>query len=307
MDKNKIRRKALLEKRLLMLSETLPEFSTSLQLLRNSEPVLLPFGIQFHFSQPTQEKTPNHFLHEKYVFHVCLQGSRKLSVAGKMYVLKKNEALLIPPYVVHTSTFPADMDSSGRILSCSFSLPEGKSSLILACHEVFSLTVFELKRLEECVSLFKKWYAGGLPVAYVSYDFGKLLTHFQERFRREFPAALNYESRNFDLLKAICIFIENNLQSRLTVNSISLKFKISPSLLKLIFCKEMNMPVGRYVTISRMRKVTAALRSSDMTISEIAFAYGFGSESALIRAYKRETHGLTPMAYRRRCRTSSFS
>lgn len=278
-----------------------------MQLLRNAEPALHPFGIQFHFSPAVSEKVPNHFLHEKYVFHVCLRGSRKLSVAGKTYVLKKNEALLIPPYVVHTSTFPTDMDSSGQILSCSFSLPEGKSSLILACHEVFSLTAFELKRLEECVSLFKKWFAGGFPVAYVSYEFGKMLTHFQERFRREIPATLKYESRNFDLLKDICIFIENNLQTRFSVSFLASKFKISPSLLKLIFRKEMNMPVGRYIIISRMRKVAAALRASDMTISEIAFAYGYGSESALIRAYKRETNGFTPMAHRRQSWTKPSS
>ena len=51
-----------------------------------------------------------------------------------------------------------------------------------------------------------------------------------------------------------------------------------------------------------MHKIEPMLRSTDMSVSEIAAEMGYQTESSLIRAFKRES-GMTPQQFRRHKRS----
>jgi AraC family transcriptional regulator len=65
-----------------------------------------------------------------------------------------------------------------------------------------------------------------------------------------------------------------------------------------MFTQTMGMPPHRYLGRLRLERAKALLSSREMSISELALACCFSSQSNFTRAFRRTT-GTTPMAYRR--------
>ena len=67
------------------------------------------------------------------------------------------------------------------------------------------------------------------------------------------------------------------------------------------FCRTFRRYTGQtpfaYITGFRLRKAQYALRTTDMSVTEIALYAGFGDVSHFIRVF-RETYGHTPKVYR---------
>lgn len=66
------------------------------------------------------------------------------------------------------------------------------------------------------------------------------------------------------------------------------------------------MSAGAWVTRRRVARARALLETSDMTVTDIAFATGFGSLSAFRRQFMSET-STTPRQYRQTFRTGRRS
>ena len=96
--------------------------------------------------------------------------------------------------------------------------------------------------------------------------------------------------------------IKTHLRKGLTIREIARELGVSPSLLRLTFRKEMKVSLGRYIQTRIMHKIEPMLRSTDMSVSEIAAEMGYQTESSLIRAFKRES-GMTPQQFRRHKRS----
>ena len=67
------------------------------------------------------------------------------------------------------------------------------------------------------------------------------------------------------------------------------------------FHRVYGMTPGRYLSHCRLEEVRRLLADSDLPLAQIAQATGFGDQSALGRAFKRE-EGMTLLAYRRQFR-----
>ncbi|HEX6097623.1 MAG TPA: helix-turn-helix transcriptional regulator [Thermoanaerobaculia bacterium] len=81
------------------------------------------------------------------------------------------------------------------------------------------------------------------------------------------------------------------------VNELARDVDLSPRSLGRIFLAEAGVGVATYFKTARIRYAQDLLASTDLSLSAIADAAGFGTRATFFRAFKRAT-GVTPAAYR---------
>jgi AraC family transcriptional regulator len=104
----------------------------------------------------------------------------------------------------------------------------------------------------------------------------------------------------FDRRRRIMDFIDAHLDRTLTVVEMASHLGLSPSHFSRAFHNSMKMPPHRYLMARRLGKVQALLKTSNMSLAEIALLAGFSDQSHLSR-YFRECFGVTPRSFRRQC------
>ena len=99
-------------------------------------------------------------------------------------------------------------------------------------------------------------------------------------------------------LKQIVTYIEDNLESELSLAEIAAVASVSVSHLKTLFRQSTGTPVHQYVLRRRVERAKALLQDRSLSIAQIAFATGFAHQSHLAR-HMRRICGTTPAAARK--------
>ncbi|MBE6633935.1 MAG: helix-turn-helix domain-containing protein [Ruminococcaceae bacterium] len=195
-------------------------------------------------------------------------------------LLKKNDACA--PYAERLS------DGSARVASLLNRADPRFSSLceeMLAVHRAKSEGYpFELKGL---VHLF----------------FGRIFSgnHF---FRQAAEAQSSKSS--FGRMKSAIIYIREHYDSPLRLETLAALVDLSPN----HFCRSFREITGQtpftYLQQYRLQKAQYALKTTEMTVTEIAMHCGFHDASYFIRSF-RETYGMTPKQFRRSTDTDQES
>jgi len=102
------------------------------------------------------------------------------------------------------------------------------------------------------------------------------------------------------LIRQVADYISQQPQARHNVQSVAKYLKLSRRTLELHFMEHLHMTPGSYLQSLRITRAKSLLLQRDVyqTISEIAFAAGFGSVPAFRAAFLSHT-GKTPSQYRR--------
>ena len=95
--------------------------------------------------------------------------------------------------------------------------------------------------------------------------------------------------------------VEGNLAKHWTVDDMAGQVGVSASRLHAIFQETLNKSPREWLTDLRLEHVCRLLSSTDLSIAELAYRFGYADQSALTRAM-RKTTGMTPAAYRRQAR-----
>jgi AraC family transcriptional regulator len=103
-------------------------------------------------------------------------------------------------------------------------------------------------------------------------------------------------------LKQVISYIEDNLESDLSLAEIAVVAGISVSHLKTLFRQSTGTPVHQYVLRRRVERAKLLLQDRTLSIAQVAFAAGFAHQSHLAR-HMRRILGMTPAAARRDLRT----
>jgi len=93
-------------------------------------------------------------------------------------------------------------------------------------------------------------------------------------------------------------YIHENLQSRLTLQTICEHLHYSRSTLTAEFRREFGMSVVTYINQERLKLAAKRLLSTNETISNIAMLCGFSSAEYFSNLFKKE-YGCSPLVYRR--------
>jgi AraC-like DNA-binding protein len=107
-------------------------------------------------------------------------------------------------------------------------------------------------------------------------------------------------------LSAMLAQVEATPSAAWTASAMATRAGVSVSQLHALFRRELDTTPRAWLGELRLKRVAEQLAQTDLPIAELAYRGGYADQSALTRAMKRAT-GLTPGAYRRRCREESRS
>ena len=93
-------------------------------------------------------------------------------------------------------------------------------------------------------------------------------------------------------------WIDNNLDSRLDIDTVSRRAGYSKWHLQRIFKEHTGYPLAEYIRAQKLQKSVERLAQSDEPILNVAIALGFDSQQSFNRSFKRQ-FGQAPGAWRR--------
>ena len=93
-------------------------------------------------------------------------------------------------------------------------------------------------------------------------------------------------------------YIEMYLDQPLTLNELAQSVKLSPTYLSRIFSKETGKRIPQYILELRLRKACNLIRTTDMSIEQVARYVGFTRQSYFSQCFKT-LYGSTPMQYKK--------
>lgn len=112
--------------------------------------------------------------------------------------------------------------------------------------------------------------------------------------KRGVGETMNTDAFIHDLLD----WIDNNLESRLDINTVSRRAGYSKWHLQRIFKEHTGYPLAEYIRAQKLQKSVERLTHSDEPILNVAIALGFDSQQSFNRSFKRQ-FGQAPGAWRR--------
>ncbi len=277
--------------------ERLPEFHLTTPGIPLHPPIIAE-SIQMFFRNYRQLNKGNVFFHERYLLLVWLRGSGRIKINDEFVDIRQHEILIVPPFRYHS--FPGGT-TNYEIAMASFTLNAKNPALEQASGRPLRPWPGFRKTFNECVDLFLKWY-DNVPGADIECCFrlSSLLNKLTLRYGGYTIKQHTFIDHEQELLKAVLNIIHHHQDRHQGIKEIADELSVSSSKLRTVFRRHMNgQSLGRYIKVKHMHKVQLLLRSSGLTLAEIAQRTGYQSESSLIRAYKRET-GETPIANRKK-------
>ncbi len=100
------------------------------------------------------------------------------------------------------------------------------------------------------------------------------------------------------LVENLTSYITENLTENLTVNRIADYFNISVYYMCHLFKSYTNTSIIQFINSKRISAAKKLLRETDMSITEICYAAGFGDSSYFTKQF-RKTEGVSPLKYRK--------
>lgn len=98
-------------------------------------------------------------------------------------------------------------------------------------------------------------------------------------------------------LESTIVYINENFQTPITLAELAEKVALSPFYFSRVFAKETGMTPHQYIIATRLNAAKFLLKTTDISIKEIAFNSGFTSESSFCSTFKKWEH-ITPSEYR---------
>lgn len=112
-----------------------------------------------------------------------------------------------------------------------------------------------------------------------------------------------YRASNLNKLNKLLVYIEENYEQSLTVKDLAHTFNTSCSSLQHLFKKSTGRTLLEYIISLRIYKAEQLLRTTDMSVTEIALSVGIEDVNYFSRLYKKHK-GISPSSYRKKARAS---
>ena len=94
-------------------------------------------------------------------------------------------------------------------------------------------------------------------------------------------------------------YIETNLDNRITLSDVAKNVNYSEHHFHRLFSKYSSETLNQFITRIKMERSAIYLAiNSEISITEIAFKYGYNSSSSYNKAFKKH-HGMSPTEFRK--------
>lgn len=251
-------------------------------------PPLIPERLSFYFRNGKSYDMWNRvFCHDSFIMVCMISGKRTVNIDDCFYTLEKGELIIIPPYSKH---FFGDEFRDFESLMASFVLPAGSRRLLNVCSRIWKFSRKEEKSIRMAVDAFSNWRNGNSAAAEEAVcHFAVLLRQIQSLADPELSSQ-HISDAELPLLNRITAYLAANCHHHVTLSELSRELHVSGSTIRQTFRKKMNVSIGHYQLVQRLRHGVQMLRSTDLSVAEIAEKTGFSSANGFMLAIKRECH-----------------
>ena len=232
---------------------------------------------------------PSHF-HNNLEIAYCFYGKQGIWIGETDYVLGQGDAAVIFPNITH-EYFKATDENTGNIsLICntrllSELLPETVTKYSESPYVRASETSPNIALAFENIAKTKN-EAQMLGWTYI--------------ILQELLSRLTLESRDGDrdLPARVVEYIDQNFKEPLTIEYLSHAFGYHPSYIAHVFCDQLKISFRAYLGAVRAEYAAAQIRTTQKSLTEIAYDSGCNSLNTFCRCFKKH-FGMTPSQYKK--------
>ena len=98
-------------------------------------------------------------------------------------------------------------------------------------------------------------------------------------------------------IEEVLSYINEHIDQQLTLDSLAQRVSLSPFYFSRVFRKETGYTLREYLINTRINAARFYLRTTELSLKEISYRCGYGSDSTFCTTFKRIT-GMTPLEYR---------
>jgi len=254
---------------------------------------------------------PGHW-HSAMELIMPIEGSYEIQLRDKIYLLKENDILLIPPLAVHGITVPPDSKKGLRIIlmiepTVLFSLPGISDSIIkqynlnLITHDETPEIHGDIQRLlMDCYKEYKKGdiYQTTAMYAKIIDIFVILSRYYDKKLSHRGNIQTNKRQDYIVKFNSVFEYIDGHLTEKLTLEKLAKVAHYSKFHFERMFKVFTSMSFYQFLKMKRVFYSEALLLNPKLSIIDVAMKSGFGSVSAFNRAFKEIRH-YTPSEFRK--------
>jgi AraC-like DNA-binding protein len=249
----------------------------------------------------------NRHSHSSYEFHFISSGRCRVILDDYEFTVNTGEFYINKPGVSHIQRNINGEEHSEYCLCCDLNLlDEGDSEELyilkifdeVSCgpvKDIFGIRELFEKALAEAYKREIGFYNNikGLVIMIVFSAAKSIAKEFKVKY--QIPVI---KHKNDNRLLQIEKYIEDNLTYPITVSDLAEHIHISEKQLCRIFAETKGMSTKQYIKKSKLKKAKDLLKTSDISIKEIASLLGFSSEYYFSQYFKRE-EGYPPGTFRK--------
>ncbi|MDF7823495.1 helix-turn-helix transcriptional regulator [Pontiellaceae bacterium B12227] len=230
--------------------------------------------------------------HHRFVLALNLETAGHVHINNLALPFNPGQVLLILPYQFHH--FSQLASTQLKWLFCTFEL-EPRTFLEPLRNRVIDPTDKSRKIYEELLSI---WHQpqSELQSEQLQTVLLRLLLSLKQD-RQQTASDLPKEPED-NLLRAVNRLMSERSGRTVIVADLAQALGYSESRLRVLFKDLAGISLGSYMQNYRINRAMALLRTTTLTIADVAEEAGFGSPQAFSRIFKKET-GSTPRAYRK--------
>lgn len=247
--------------------------------------------------------------HDEWEFSMMTEGSMGYFVNGETFTLQEGQVAFINSRCIH---YNYSIDGQDAKYICTLLPPSvfGGNELIreryiepLIRNRAMAYRIMDRSSALPLVSALKAIHDSvknddacmGLTVMHCGFQVLERLY----RDMADIPAGAAAGEPRLEALHGMIGFVQNHYSEGITLAEIAAAGNVSKSSCCSIFRQYLQQtPVG-YLTGYRLERSTELLRSTNLSVTEIAMHTGFASQSYFTETFRRHS-GITPTEYRRR-------
>ena len=109
---------------------------------------------------------------------------------------------------------------------------------------------------------------------------------------------------HYDVIEDALLYIENNIQQPLSLDSVANTFNMSKYYFHRLFSAMMGCSLNNYILSRRLNASLQFIQNDTLSLTDIAYRLNFGTQASFTRAFKRQ-YGIAPSSLRIKDKTIS--
>ena len=232
----------------------------------------------------------------QYILLYCLDGKGWVKIAGRHYVISKNQLFIIDKKT--PCSYGADTENPWTNYWIHFT-GENASLYSPSTNRIIDLSPAENSRLEERLLLFEEMlqnvsdYFVFEKVVYANICLKQFLTSIKYL---DVYRAINRDAGN-DLLEKVISFMKNNVNRNLRIDDIAGKFNCSTSNIYKLFKNSIDSAPLDFFIHLKMERACRLLTHTNLKVKDIGRRLGYQDQYYFSRIFSKQI-GLSPAKYR---------